>query len=119
MGREHVTVALGVPTVWFGVLDALDDNAGRWKFSWPVRMLVGGAAPSNALMRGFDRHGFKMMCLWGMTQTTPHGSCSQLHPHMDSWSDHAKYAHRLKQGLPAQLGQARVQRPSRTPAATY
>ncbi len=117
MEQERVTVALGVPTVWFGVLAALDNNPGRWKFSWPVRMLVGGAAPSEALMRGFDRHGFKMMCLWGMTETTPHGSCSQLRPHMDSWSDDAKYAQRLKQGLPAQFVEARVTRPDGTPAA--
>jgi len=108
MEQERVTVALGVPTVWFGVLDALENNPGRWKFSWPVRMLVGGAAPSDALMRGFDRHGFKMMCLWGMTETTPHGSCSLLRPHMDSWSDDDKYSQRLKQGIPAQFVEARV-----------
>ncbi len=106
--QERVTVALGVPTVWFGVLDALENNPGRWKFSWPVRMLVGGAAPSDALMRGFDRHGFNMMCLWGMTETTPHGSCSLLRPHMDSWSDDDKYSQRLKQGIPAQFVEARV-----------
>src|SRR5260370_706948 len=100
MEQERVTVALGVPTVWFGVLGALENNPGRWKFSWPMRMLVGGAAPSDALMRGFDRYGFKLMSLWGMTETTPHGSCSVLRPYMDSWSDDDKYAQRLKQGIP-------------------
>src|SRR6266853_84983 len=95
MEQERVTVVLGVPTVWFGVLNALDNNPGRWKFSWPIRMLVGGSAASEALMRGFDRHGFKMMSLWGMTETTPHGACSQLRPHMDEWSEADQYAQRL------------------------
>jgi fatty-acyl-CoA synthase len=116
MEQERVTVVLGVPTVWFGVLNALDNNPGRWKFSWPIRMLVGGAAASEALMRGFDRHGFKMMSLWGMTETTPHGSCSQLRPHMDFWSEEDQYAQRLKQGLPAALVEARIMRPEGTQA---
>jgi fatty-acyl-CoA synthase len=116
MERERATVALGVPTVWFGVLDALENNPGRWKFSWPVRLLVGGAAPSDVLMRGFDRYGIKLMSLWGMTETTPHGSCSVLRPHMDSWSDDDKYAQRLKQGIPAQFVEARVMRTDGTQA---
>jgi fatty-acyl-CoA synthase len=116
MERERVTVALGVPTVWFGVLDALENNPGRWKFSWPVRLLVGGAAPSEVLMRGFDRYGIKLMSLWGMTETTPHGSCSVLRPYMDSWSDDDKYAQRLRQGIPAQFVEARIMRPDGTPA---
>jgi fatty-acyl-CoA synthase len=108
MEQERVTVALGVPTVWFGVLDALEKNPGRWKFSWPVRMLVGGAAPSDALMRGFDRYGFTLVSLWGMTETTPHGSCSLLRPYMDAWSEDEKYAQRLKQGIPTAFVEARV-----------
>ena len=116
MEQERVTVVLGVPTVWFGVLNALDNNPGRWKFSWPIRMLVGGAAASEALMRGFDRHGLKMMSLWGMTETTPHGACSELRPYMNSWSAEDKYAQRLKQGLPTALVEARIMRPDGTEA---
>jgi fatty-acyl-CoA synthase len=116
MEQERVTVVLGVPTVWFGVLDALDNNPRRWKFSWPIRMLVGGAAVSEALMRGFDRHGLTMMSLWGMTETAPHGSCSQLRPYMDFWSDEDKYAQRLKQGIPTALVESRVMRPDGTEA---
>ena len=37
IGQEHVTIACGVPTVWLGVLAALEKNPGRWKFDWPVR----------------------------------------------------------------------------------
>jgi fatty-acyl-CoA synthase len=114
--KERVTVMLGVPTVWFGVLDALENNPGRWRFSWPIRMLVGGAAVSEALMRGFDRHGFTMQSLWGMTETAPHGACSRLRSYMDCWSEDDKYAQRIKQGIPAALVEARIVRPDNTQA---
>jgi fatty-acyl-CoA synthase len=114
--QERVTVSLGVPTVFFGVLEALDRSPGRWKLSWPIRLLVGGAASSEALMRGFDRHGITLMSLFGMTETTPHATCSQLHPHMDTWSEEKKYEQRLKQGIPASIVQARIMRPDGTVA---
>jgi fatty-acyl-CoA synthase len=114
MVRERVTVSLGVPTVWFGVLDALEKNPGRWKFSWPVRLLVGGAAASEALMRGFDRHGITLMSLWGMTETAPHAAGSQLRPHMNAWNEHQKYAQRLKQGIPTMFVEARIVQPDGT-----
>ena len=114
--QERVTVTLGVPTIFFGVLDALDKYPGRWKFSWPIRLLVGGAASSEALMRGFDRHGITLMSLFGMTETTPHATCSQLRPHMDLWSEDRRYAQRLKQGIPASIVEARIIRPDGTAA---
>ena len=114
--QERVTVALGVPTIFFGVLEALDRFPERWKLSWPIRLLVGGAAASEALMRGFDRHGITLIILFGMTETTPHATCSQLHPHMDSWSEEKKYEQRLKQGIPASIVQARIMRPDGTVA---
>jgi fatty-acyl-CoA synthase len=116
MERERVTAALGVPTIFFGVLDTLGRFPGRWNFSWPIRLLLGGAASSEALMRGFDRHGITVVSLFGMTETTPHATCSRLHPHMDSWSDDKQYAQRLKQGIPASLVEARIMRPDGTEA---
>jgi fatty-acyl-CoA synthase len=110
MEQERVTLASGVPTVWFGVLETLDRNPGRWKFSWPVRLIVGGAAVSEALMRGFDRHGITVMSLWGMTETTPHAACSLLRPHMNTWSEDKKYAQRLKQGIPTAFVEGRITR---------
>ena len=108
MEQERVTLGLGVPTVWFGVLDALDKHPGRWKISWPVRLLIGGAAASEALMRGFERHGFSLMCLWGMTETTPHACCSLLRPQMHDWTEEKKYEQRLKQGTPTAIVEARI-----------
>ena len=61
-------------------------------------------------MRGFDRHGITLECLFGMTETTPHATCSQLRPYMNAWSDDKKYAHRLKQGMPTSFVEARIMR---------
>ncbi len=116
MVQERVTVTTGVPTVWFGVLQALEKFPGRWKFTWPVRMHVGGAATSEALMRGFDRHGITVICSWGMTETTPVGTSCHLRPRMDDWSEDRKYKQRIKPGVPAALLEARIVRPDGTEA---
>jgi fatty-acyl-CoA synthase len=111
MEQERVTVTTGVPTVWFGALEALEKFPGRWKFTWPVRMYLGGAATSEALLRGFDRHGIKVICSWGMTETTPVATNSHLRPGMNAWSDEKKYTQRAKPGIPAAFLEARIVRP--------
>jgi fatty-acyl-CoA synthase len=110
MVQEKVTMTTGVPTVWFGALEALDKFPGRWKFTWPLRMYLGGAATSEALVRGFDRHGIHVICSWGMTEMTPVGTMSPMRPYMDDWSDEKKYAQRVKAGIPSSLVEARVMR---------
>lgn len=116
MEQERVTVTSGVPTVWFGALEALEKFPGRWKFSWPVRMYLGGAATSEALMRGFERHGITVICSWGMTETTPVATMCPLRPAMDTWGEREKYAERLKPGIPAALLEARIMRADGTVA---
>ncbi|HVA95139.1 MAG TPA: long-chain fatty acid--CoA ligase [Candidatus Dormibacteraeota bacterium] len=116
MVQERVTITMGVPTVWFGVLETLEKYPGRWKFTWPLEMHLGGAATSEALMRGFDRHGITVVCSWGMTETTPVATSSHLRPCMEGWSEEKKYAQRLKQGFPAALVEARIIRPDGTEA---
>ncbi len=118
MEQERVTVTTGVPTIWFGVLEALEKFPGRWKIDWPVRMHVGGAATSETMMRGFDRHGITVVCSWGMTETTPVGTSCHLRPFMDDWSDEKKYAQRTKPGTPAAFLEARIMRPDGTEAPT-
>jgi len=115
MVQERVTVTSGVPTVWFGVLEALNKFPGRWKFSWPIEMHLGGAPTSEALMRGFDQHGITVVCSWGMTETTPLGTTSRLRPSMNDWSEEKKYPQRLKAGMAAPFVEARIMRLDGTP----
>jgi acyl-CoA synthetase (AMP-forming)/AMP-acid ligase II len=112
MVDERVTMATGVPTVWIGVLEALEKNPKRWKFDWPMRVICGGTAPPLELIRSLDRYGIRMVHLWGMTETTPLATTGHLKSHMRDWNDDAKYQARAKQGWPVPFVELRITRPS-------
>src|SRR5260370_13499041 len=109
--QEHVTIACGVPTVWLGVLCALEKDPGRWKFPSPLRIVVGGTAPPIRLMRALDKHNLHIMHLWGMTETTPVATVRRLKRHMLHWTEDNQYDIRSDQGLPAPFIELRVTRP--------
>jgi fatty-acyl-CoA synthase len=109
--EEQVTTACAVPTVWLSVLYALEKNPGRWKFDWPVRLVVGGTAPPERLMRALDKHNLHILHLWGMTETTPLATVGKLKRHMSDWSADQQYEVRAKQGWPAPFVELRVMRP--------
>jgi fatty-acyl-CoA synthase len=114
MVNERATIACGVPTVWMGVLEALELNPNRWKFEAPVRIICGGTAPPLELFRKLDHFGLHMQHLWGMTETTPVGTCGGIRPHMRDWHDEKKYEVRAKQGWPVPFVEMRLT-PSETP----
>ncbi len=111
IGQEHVTIACGVPTVWLSVLAALEKNPGRWNFGWPVRLVCGGSAPPERLMRALDKHNLQILHLWGMTETTPLATVGKLKRHMGDWTTDQQYEVRAKQGWPAPFIELRVMRP--------
>ena len=108
--QEGVTVACAVPTVWLGVLGALERNPGRWKFPSTVRLICGGSAPPERLMRALDKHNLHIYHLWGMTETTPLATVGKLKAHMRDWHEDQKYEARMKQGWPAPFVELRVMR---------
>jgi len=105
--RERVTVAAAVPTVWLTVVDCLDKNAGRWKIS-PFRVLVGGAAPPLALIRKLHHYGMKLEQGWGLTESSPQATTSQLKAHMQNWPDEKKFEIKAEAGIPVPLIERRV-----------
>jgi fatty-acyl-CoA synthase len=111
IAEEHVTIACGVPTVWLGVLAALEKTPDRWKFSWPVRIVIGGSAPPERLMRALDKHNLHILHLWGMTETTPLATVGKLKRHMSEWTLDEQYEVRAKQGWPTPFVELRVMRP--------
>jgi fatty-acyl-CoA synthase len=111
IAEEHVTIACGVPTVWLGVLAALEKAPDRWKFSWPVRIVIGGSAPPERLMRALDKHNLHILHLWGMTETTPLATVGKLKRHMSEWTLDQQYEVRTKQGWPTPFIELRVMRP--------
>jgi fatty-acyl-CoA synthase len=110
MVAEKVTVASGVPTVWIGVLDALERNPGRWRFLNPVRVISGGTAPPLELIRKLDGFGLHILHLWGMTETTPLATTGHLKSNMCDWPEEEKYKVRAKQGWPVPFVELRTMR---------
>ncbi len=68
MESEKVTVSAGVPTVWFALLQYLEQHELR--FSTLQRVISGGSAVPRALIETFcDRYGIEVRQGWGMTET--------------------------------------------------
>src|SRR5215469_9205380 len=106
--KEGVTMSCAVPTVWFPVLACMDQRGQNWRPKRDIRILCGGTAPPEALMRGLERHGFHLIHAWGMTETSPLGTTMRLKPHMLEWPEDKRYAQRTKQGWPSPLLELRV-----------
>ena len=95
---ERITMAAGVPTIWNGILQALDAEPSRWTLDPRFRTAVGGSAASEAMIRGFDRHGIRTIHAWGMTEMTPLGTAALLKATMEGLDEDAQYSYRAKQG---------------------
>lgn len=106
--RERVTITAGVPTIWLGILQLLEKNPDKWDLIPGMRMVVGGSAAPESMIRAFDRYNLRAVHAWGMTETTPLGTVSHLKPHMDNWSEDEQYACRAKQGLPVPFVEVRI-----------
>ena len=106
--QEKVTISCAVPSVWVPVLAALDKRGADWRPAKDIRILCGGTAPPEALMRSLDRHGFHLIHAWGMTETSPLGSTMHLKPEMLIWPEDRQYAQRCKQGWASPLVDLRV-----------
>jgi fatty-acyl-CoA synthase len=110
MVRERVTLANAVPTIWIGVLEAMEKHPGRWKFEQRVRVIAGGAAPPESMVRRLDEFGIHILHLWGMTETSPVATSGHLKSHMIEWPADQQYKVRAKQGWPLPLVELRTMR---------
>jgi len=95
IGAEKPTYVLGVPTIWLTMLNLLDSQPERFQLPPRMRMLVGGAAVPEALIRAYKRHGATISQGWGMTEMSPLGTISYIKPelqHLDEEQRFARYA---------------------------
>ncbi len=106
---EEVTFLTGVPTVWLGILDALEKYPGRWKLARGLRALCAGTAMPENLMRRAERQGIQLIHAWGMTETTPVATVCTMKRHLDSIPLEEKDAIRLKQGYPLPFVEVRAE----------
>jgi len=95
---EKVTLALGVPTIWMGLLAALQSTGSR--AASLTRTVVGGSALPPSMIPKFQEYGVDLIHAWGMTETSPLGTMnSLLQKHVDLPPDEQAKV-RLGQGRP-------------------
>jgi fatty-acyl-CoA synthase len=98
---ERVNVSAGVPTIWLGIQKAVEAAPDRWKLEDGLRMIVGGSAAPEGLIRKMDSLGMRVIHAWGMTETTPLGTVGTVSRELaDRNDDDLTYATRAKQGVP-------------------
>jgi fatty-acyl-CoA synthase len=72
---ESVTVAVGIATVWLGLVEHLEATGGETPTL--KRVIVGGAPMAPALKERIEqRLGVTVQTSWGMTELSPLGTCA-------------------------------------------
>ena len=78
INAEQVTVAVGIATVWLGLVEHLDATGGATPSL--ERVIVGGAPMAPALMERIEqRLGVSVQTSWGMTELSPLGTSAAPH----------------------------------------
>jgi fatty-acyl-CoA synthase len=96
--REKVTITAGVPTIWLGIAMALEKNPKKWDLKPGMKMIIGGSAVPETLIRTFDKYNLQVIHAWGMTETTPLGTLSYLPSGLEDAPLDEQYACRAQQG---------------------
>ena len=75
INQHGATVAVGVPTVWLGLLDHLDATGEDTPSL--ERVIIGGSSCPDTLLRRMEsRLGAMVQTSWGMTELSPQGTIS-------------------------------------------
>jgi fatty-acyl-CoA synthase len=71
IATHEVTVMATTPSVWFGVLDALERDSQRWRFVRGTRVIVADPEAPATTFRRLDAFGVRAIQPWALTATTP------------------------------------------------
>ncbi|SDD24140.1 long-chain-fatty-acid--CoA ligase [Rhodococcus tukisamuensis] len=82
MARERVTVFAGVPTMYWSLLSALDENVDVKRLEDNLRVAISGGAalPVEILTQFRKRFGVKILEAYGLSETSPLALCNSLEP---------------------------------------
>nr|WP_246988440.1 long-chain fatty acid--CoA ligase [Halorientalis marina] len=98
--QEGVTLSAGVPTIWLGMAEYLDEHP-EVDISNIDRLTVGGSAPPESLIRTYDeRYDAPILQGWGMTETSPLGTVSKLRRETEELPPEEQYRLLSKAGIP-------------------
>ncbi|MEP3430623.1 MAG: long-chain fatty acid--CoA ligase [Roseibium sp.] len=81
MNQEKVYSAWGVPTVWLGLMNEINQRGKLPEGFGDI--VVGGSAAPRSLIEGFEKQGINVCHAWGMTEMSPLGTQCNLPPDMD------------------------------------
>jgi len=88
---EKVTISLGVPTIWVGVLDYLDRTGNTHDFSSLREIASGGSAVPISLIQTYkDKLDINLVQAYGMTEATPVISYNRRTSVLDSMTEGEK-----------------------------
>lgn len=94
---EKVNYALGVPTVWLGLLQYCE-QAGK-RLESLEKTLIGGAAVPRAMIEAFKKgHGVTAQQGWGMTEMSPLGTTNTPKAGQESLSEDERFDLATKAG---------------------
>ena len=106
---EPPTLALGVPTIWLGLIQRLEraeaDEPGRWRLPVGLRSMVGGAAVPESLIRAYAKRGVWILQGWGMTETSPLATVS---PRLQGVAEDESFRRAAMAGVPVPLVDVRI-----------
>lgn len=96
--QEKVTLTAGVPTIWLGLLNELEN--GSYDTSSLRAIVCGGSAAPRGMIKAFETK-FKIPFLhaYGMTETTPLATVSRLKSYQMNLDEEDMLDIRSKQGL--------------------
>jgi fatty-acyl-CoA synthase len=96
---EKITLALGVPTIWLGLLAALEEK-GSTAPSLERTVIGGSACPPSMIETFRDKYDCTVIHAWGMTETSPLGTVNNLLQKHDALSVEEQNKIREGQGRP-------------------
>jgi len=94
--EEKVTHSAGVPTVWLTMIEYLErtgEELGPLK-----QVTIGGSAAPRAMIRWLRGRGIEVGHAWGMTETSPIGTCGAPPYGWDEMSDKEQVEYIARQG---------------------
>jgi fatty-acyl-CoA synthase len=101
VARERVSFACMPPTMINMALNHPLDDQALASLPREVRIGTAGSAPPMATIQGAqEKFGWKVIQIYGLTETSPFMTVSKLKPHMQDWPDEQKVRVQTKTGYP-------------------
>ena len=95
---ERVTHSAGVPTIWLTMIEHIERTGEE--LGDLQQVTIGGSAAPRAMIRWFLERGIDVGHAWGMTETSPIGSCGSRPLGWEDYSIDAKVDYIARQGRP-------------------